>query len=86
MIRYTLKWKLKIHLLKLSSYKTAVCSDSMIQKLAMREKCPFWIFSSPYFPTFGMNTERYSVSLRIQSKCGKIRTGKTPNTDFYYAV
>ena len=37
-------------------------------------------FSGPYFPAFGLNTERYSLSLRIQSKCGKIRTTKTPNT------
>ena len=25
-------------------------------------------YSGPYFPAFGQNTERYSVSLRIQSK------------------
>ena len=35
-------------------------------------------FSSPYFPAFGLNMKRYSVSLRIQSECGKIRTRKTP--------
>ena len=34
------------------------------------------VFSGPYFPAFGLNTERYSVSLRIQSECGKIRTRK----------
>ena len=34
------------------------------------------VFSGPYFPAFGLNTERYTVSLRIQSKCGKIRTRK----------
>ena len=33
-------------------------------------------FSSPYFPTFGLNTERYSISLRIQSECRKIRIRK----------
>ena len=33
-------------------------------------------FSGPYFPAFGLNTERYGVSLRIQSKFGKIRTRK----------
>ena len=32
--------------------------------------------SGPYFPAFGLNTERYEVSLRIQSECGKIRTRK----------
>ena len=29
---------------------------------------------------------RYSVSLRIQSECGKMRTRITPNTDTFYAV
>ena len=45
-----------------------------------------WRFSSPYFPVFRLNTERYRESLRIQSECGKIRTRKTPNTDTFYAV
>ena len=43
-------------------------------------------FSSPYFPAFGLNTDRYGVSLRIQSECGKIRTIKTLNTDTFHAV
>ena len=34
------------------------------------------VFSGPHFPAFGLNTERYSISLRIQSECGKIRTRK----------
>ena len=34
----------------------------------------YGFFSGPYFATFALNMERYSVSLRIQSKCGKIRT------------
>ena len=42
--------------------------------------------SGPYFPAFGLNTERYRVSLHIQSKCGKIQTRKTPNTDTFQAV
>ena len=44
------------------------------------------IFSAPYFPAFELNTERYSVSLRIQSKWGKMRNKKTPNTDNFYSV
>ena len=28
-------------------------------------------FSGLYFPAFGLNTERFSGSLRIQSECGK---------------
>ena len=43
-------------------------------------------FSGPYSPAFGLNTERYSVSLRIKSECGKIRTRKTPNTDNFHAL
>ena len=33
-------------------------------------------FSGLYFHVFGLNTEIYSVTLRIQSKYGKIRTRK----------
>ena len=43
-------------------------------------------YSCPYFPTFGLNRESCSVSLRIQSQCGKIRIRITPNTDTFYAV
>ena len=39
---------------------------------------PIWSFSGPHFPAFGLNTERYLVSLRIQSECGKIQTRITP--------
>ena len=41
-------------------------------------------YSGPQFPAFGLNTERYGVSLRIQSECGKMRTKITPNTDTFY--
>ena len=37
----------------------------------------YGVFSGPYFLAFGLNTERYFVSLCIQSECGKIRTKKT---------
>ena len=43
-------------------------------------------FSGSYFHAFRLNMERYSVSLRIQSKCRKIRTRKTPNTDTFQAM
>ena len=43
-------------------------------------------FSGPSFPSFGLNTERYGVSFRIQSKCGKMWTTKAPNTDNFYTV
>ena len=34
----------------------------------------------------GSIRKRDKVNLRIQSKCGKMRTRKTPNTDIFYAV
>ena len=45
-----------------------------------------WGYSGPQFSAFGLNTERYSVSLCIQSKCGKMRTRTTPNTDIFQAL
>ena len=38
------------------------------------------------FPAFGLNMEIYSVNLCIQSKCGKIQTRRTLNTNTFYAV
>ena len=43
-------------------------------------------YSGAHFPAFRLNTERYGVSLRIQSECGKMRTRITPNTETFYAV
>ena len=34
----------------------------------------YGVISGPYFPIFGLNTEKYSISLRIQSEYRKIRT------------
>ena len=36
----------------------------------------YGVFSGPYFPVFGLNTDIYSVNLCSQSKNGKIRTRK----------
>ena len=45
-----------------------------------------WSYSGPYFPAFGLNTERYRMSIRIQTKCGKMQTIITANTDTFHAV
>ena len=46
-------------------------------KKTLREKCPNTEFySGLYFPVFVLNTNIYSVNLRIQSKYGEIRTRK----------
>ena len=46
----------------------------------------YGVLSGPYFPAFGLNTESYSVALRFQSECGKIRSRKTPYLDTFQAV
>ena len=43
-------------------------------------------YSSPHFPAFGLNTERYEVSLRIQSEWWKMPARTTPNTDTFRTV
>ena len=43
-------------------------------------------YSGTYFPVFELNTEKYGVSFRIQSECGKILTRITPDTDTFHAV
>ena len=42
-------------------------------------------YSGSYSPAFGLNTERYGVPLQIQSKCEKMRTRITLNTDTFHA-
>ena len=76
---------------------SAVTKNGFVSKILPRIHCVkrvrIWSFGLhfyAYFPAFGLNTERYEVSLRIQSKCGKMRekmrTRITPNTDTFYAV
>ena len=43
-------------------------------------------FSSLCFPGFGLNTEIYSVNIRIQYKCYKVWTRKMLNTDTIYSM
>ena len=39
-----------------------------------RKVFKYGVISGPYFPAFGLNTERYEASVCIQSEYGKIRT------------
>ena len=57
-----------------------------ILKIPCVESGRIWSYSDPYFPIFGLNKERYELSLHIQSKYAKIRTRITPNTDISHAV
>ena len=36
----------------------------------------YGVISGPYFPVLGMNVDIYSLNIRIQSECKKIRTRK----------
>ena len=72
-----------IHIWNISKFKVYLVNK--YQTHCVKSVC-IRSFSSPYFPSFGLNTERYSLSLRIQSKCTKIRAKKTPNTDTFHAV
>ena len=51
----------------------------------MKSVC-IWSYSGTHFPAFGLNTERYRAFVPIQSKCGKMWTRITPNTDTFYAM
>ena len=50
--------------------------DRVFVRNAKWKVSKYWVFSGLYFPVFRLNTEIYSVNLRIQSKCRKIRTRK----------
>ena len=56
---------------------------NIVDNLHCVKSVHFRSYSGPYFPAFGLNTERYGVSLRIQSVCGKIQTRKTPNRTLF---
>ena len=43
----------------------------------VRTLSKYGVFSGPYFPDLGVNTEIYVVNLRLQSEYGKIRTRKS---------
>ena len=61
---------------KTSPIFTVVIRYFNIFSTTLRRKCSyselFWSAFFPYFPAFGLNTERYRVSLCIQSKWGKM--------------
>ena len=60
---------------------------------SLRKKCPYSEFFWSVFPRIWTKygdllrfTKYGDVNLRIQFKCGKIRTRKTPNMDTFYAM
>ena len=67
---------------KIFQMVTIPCTASKVSKNG--------VFSGPYFPAFGLNTERYEVSLRILSvfspNAGKYEPEKTPHLDNFQAL
>ena len=67
--------------------KSLCLSKNVLTKVSMREKYPNTeFFSSPYFPAFGLNMERYLVSLRFSPNVGKYGLEKTPYLDTFHTV
>ena len=86
--RVTLLWKqflLKLSLIELFFRKIIEQRPATFIKNIRDWSCvkSVCIRSYPglYFRAFGLNTERYGVSLCIQSDCAKIRTKIAPNTE-----
>ena len=56
-------------------FEDLIAKDKIYEPLPLRKKCSysefFWSAFFSHFPAFGLNTERYGVSFRIQSECGK---------------
>ena len=57
-----------------------------VSKVCLYENCPYLEFFQTFFREFRLNTEKYSVSLCIQSKCEKTRTNETPSTETFHAA
>ena len=60
----------------------------MLQSMSfsLSEKCPYSEFFWSVFSRIQTESERYGVSLHIQSEYGEIWTRKTPNIDTFQAV
>ena len=66
--------------------KTSLGLTILIILTALKVSVRIWSYSGQHFPAFRLNTERYEVSLRIQSECGKMLTRINPNMDTFNAV
>ena len=58
----------------------------IFRTLILFEKCPYPEFSCSLFSRIRTEYGPDFVFLRIQSKCGKMRTRKASNTDAFYAL
>ena len=73
--------------LHLERVKGACTSVNVLAHFSTASKeSKYGVFSGPYFPVFGLNTEIYSVNLRIQSEYPKIRIRKNSYLDTFHSV
>ena len=75
-ILYTFIWHHSLQMNTLCKFNFGFVSTEICHPFTVWNMSKYGVFSGPYFPAFGLNTERYFVSLRIQSECRKIRTRK----------
>ena len=77
---------LQIYIVCILSYSIVFCiflqSYSYFDFTILRKNVLIRSYSGPYFPVFGLNTERYRLSLRIQSECRKLRTRQQTNSEY----
>ena len=73
-------WSRSFYVRRWSSRQVSIWDYYFVKSVRIRSH------SGPQFPAFGLNTEKYSVSLHILSKCGKKRTGIILNADAFLAV
>ena len=79
-------WILQYYTLSKTFYTSTTWGPELLWFRYRTEKTTAWnvskygVFSSPYFSAFRLKTERYGVSLHIQSECEKIRIRK--NSEF----
>ena len=66
------------------SYVDSVSYMSQVCRLHCVKSVRIWNYSSPYYPEFGLNMERYSISRCIELECRKIRTRITPYMDTFH--
>ena len=62
------------------------CIHKIVLNISLLEKCPYSELFWSIFSCIRTEYEEYFVYLCIQSKCGKIWTTITANTDTFYAV
>ena len=62
------------------------CGRMLLQSVSSISKRDRLLLQSASGTTKCDSCERYEISLRIQSECGKIGTRITPNTDSFHAV